>query len=243
MALIDSIVAYWKLDEESGNRADEVGSNTLVDVNTVLYAAGKIGNAATFVKANDEYFSLADNADMSIGSNDFSFNIWVKPLNATTQAGILGKYENSTNADEYYIVRTGDDKVVFTTYQGSGSRTSHVSTGTLNEDVWTMLTCTYATSDLNSRIYLNGSLDSSATQGTQPADRTAIFRLGSEIYQIASGDWEGELDECGFWKKELTADEVAELWNAGDGLTYPFTATSLQKVAAEQGGFMMGLLG
>ena len=43
MALTDSIVAYWKLEEASGSRADVVGGNTLTDNNTVTGNPGKLG--------------------------------------------------------------------------------------------------------------------------------------------------------------------------------------------------------
>ena len=33
-ALYTNLIAYWKLDEASGNRADSKGSNTLTDTNT-----------------------------------------------------------------------------------------------------------------------------------------------------------------------------------------------------------------
>jgi len=38
--LLESLIGYWNLDEESGNRADSHGSHILTDNNTVLDAAG-----------------------------------------------------------------------------------------------------------------------------------------------------------------------------------------------------------
>lgn len=71
--LNDNLVAHWKLDESSGTRNDSKGANHLTDNNTVTSAAGKLGDAADFESSNSERLTLADNADMSLGSNsDFT---------------------------------------------------------------------------------------------------------------------------------------------------------------------------
>ena len=60
-SLFDDLVAYWNLNETSGDRADATGNgHTLTDNNTVGYATGKINNAASFVAANSGYLSIAD---------------------------------------------------------------------------------------------------------------------------------------------------------------------------------------
>jgi hypothetical protein len=43
MALTDNLVAYYKLDESSGNAADIVNSITLTNTSTT-YGTGKINN-------------------------------------------------------------------------------------------------------------------------------------------------------------------------------------------------------
>lgn len=56
--LLVGIFAHWPLDEESGTRYDTVDSNHLTDNNTVGFASGKIGNAASFVASNGESLTL-----------------------------------------------------------------------------------------------------------------------------------------------------------------------------------------
>jgi len=56
--LLDGLVSWWDLDEESGIRYDSVGSNDLTDNNTVGYDNGKIVNAASFVATNGERLTL-----------------------------------------------------------------------------------------------------------------------------------------------------------------------------------------
>ena len=44
-----SLIAYWKLDEESGTRVDAQGANDLTDNNTVLFGAGIITRSTLFI--------------------------------------------------------------------------------------------------------------------------------------------------------------------------------------------------
>ena len=69
--LANSLVAFWKLDEASGQRNDSIGTNHLADNNTVLSAAGKVYPlAATFAADANEYLSIASNAALSAGRSE-----------------------------------------------------------------------------------------------------------------------------------------------------------------------------
>src|SRR5512137_2929130 len=58
--LLNGLVAYWPLDEQSGTRYDAVGDADLTDNNTVLASnAGPSGTVASFVAANSESLSVA----------------------------------------------------------------------------------------------------------------------------------------------------------------------------------------
>src|SRR3990167_7395409 len=98
------LISWWSLDEASGQRNDSHGSNHLTDNNTVLSAAGKVGNAADFEKSNSEFLSIADNPNLSTGDIDFTIAIWVKP--ETASFPILGKITNPSPL-EYSISRVG----------------------------------------------------------------------------------------------------------------------------------------
>lgn len=57
-----AVVACYDMEETAGVRYDATGNgNTLTDNNTVGYASGLVGNAASFVAANSEYLSRSGN--------------------------------------------------------------------------------------------------------------------------------------------------------------------------------------
>ncbi|MDA2917638.1 hypothetical protein MYX64_12505, partial [Nitrospinae bacterium AH_259_B05_G02_I21] len=89
--LLTDLKAHWKLNEASGTRSDSHGSNDLTDNNTVGQAAGKIGNAADFIRVNSEYLSIADNADVSAGDVDITWALWVWLDDNTNSHSLIGK--------------------------------------------------------------------------------------------------------------------------------------------------------
>ena len=80
MPLSTSLVAAWELNEVSGNATDSKGSNTLTDNNTVTSGTGPIyALARDFELDNAEYFSIADNTDISLsGDISCTFEAWIK---------------------------------------------------------------------------------------------------------------------------------------------------------------------
>src|SRR5687768_2136031 len=96
--LLTSLIAHWKLDQTSGVRADSHAGNNLGDINTVGSAAGKLGNAASFIAANEEALGLGDNASLSMGNIDFTLALWVW-LDSLDATGLAGKW--SAGSVEY----------------------------------------------------------------------------------------------------------------------------------------------
>jgi hypothetical protein len=86
-----SLVAYWRLDEASGNATDTKGSSTLTDNNTVTSAAGKISTSRQFTAANSEFLSIADNAALSTGNIDFWIGGWIYNDSLSGQRMIASK--------------------------------------------------------------------------------------------------------------------------------------------------------
>jgi len=229
MALTNSLQAYWKLDEASGSRADSHGSNTLTDNNTVTQAAGKIGNAAQFTRANSEYLSIADNAALSTGNIDFTVAAWVyldsKPagdfLYIATKSSTVGPV---VEFNLYYNVATVD-RFVFEIFNNPPS-ISRVATannfGAASLGAWYHVVGWHdSVNDLVGISVNAGTANTTATSGTAPGDTAGAFELG-RYGALASRYHNGRIDEVGFWKRVLTADERTALYNGGAGLAYPF---------------------
>ncbi len=221
-------MAYWKLEEASGTRVDEVGSNDLTDRNTVTQGTGKHGNCASFAQANSEYLDIADNADMNANGTDFSVNFWIKPLNASEQSGLCGKYQQSAGpSEEWECYRTSTDLLAGSTWDGSGGRNWFDSgTDTIDEDVWSMVTLRFTLSSKNMCVQINDGTENNNVMTTAPQNSAHPFNIGRPVDGIAAGYLDGLIDSFGWWKRVLTDSEVTDLYASGSGLDYPFTASS-----------------
>ncbi len=86
-----SAVAAWPLDETSGNAIELVNGYTGIDSNTVGSGTGLLhALARDFERDNSESFSVADNANLSLGDTDWSIAVWVK-LESLVTYQIAGK--------------------------------------------------------------------------------------------------------------------------------------------------------
>jgi hypothetical protein len=88
----------------------------------------------------------------------------------------------------------------------------------LNTWVWVVAWHDSTANTLNIQIN-NGAVDSTATGAVVPNDSTAQLRVG-DLQQTNNREWLGYLDEIGFWRRVLSADEKTALYNSGAGLAY-----------------------
>jgi hypothetical protein len=219
--LTTSLIAYWKLDEASSTRLDTFGSNHLTDNNTVTQAVGKKGSAAQFTNANDEYLSRADNAALSVGDIDFTFACWVYLDSKTTDRMIISKGEAGGATLEYVLrYKFSTDNFQFTgSSDGAGSGTPAAgvfssSAGSPSIGTWYFVAAWHDSVANTMNIQVNnGTVDSvSFTAGF--FNGANEFRIGNHLNN-PSNAMDGRIDEVGFWKKVLTAQERTDLYNGG----------------------------
>jgi hypothetical protein len=217
--LLTGLVAYWNMNETSGTRADShTSSLDLTDNNTVAYVAGKVGNAAHFDDANSEYLSRADCDDLGVaGDTDFTFAFWFNQLDQWTTDYWITKYQGGgTNNDEYYIAWSGEKPTFLV--RGTDNSTQTVAWGSkLGVATWYFCVCWRDGTNIYIDINDSGS-EVSAAWSTNQKNSTQDFYMG----RLGGTYAEFYLDEVGFWKRVLSAAERTELYNSGNGTTYPF---------------------
>lgn len=237
MALRDSMVSWWELNETSGTRNDSHGTNHLTDNNTVLYATGVQGNGADFEDANSEYLNIADGSQSGLDlTGDRSFSLWVKPETTPTGgAGMAFFYKWAASQQQYgmiYVDVAGTKKIRFIGYQTCGGSninydftTGALSTSAMTHVVLRFDAVGHASGDGTAELWINGvsqgTVTSASFTGGQNCTGTfSLSSLGSGIQWY----WDGIMDEVGVWSKWLSDAEISELYNSGAGLTYAGTA-------------------
>jgi hypothetical protein len=214
-ALTDNLVACWTLNETSGTRSDAVGSNHLTDNNTVGYAGGVVDNAASFVAANSEYLSINDNAALSTGDIDYTIAAWVY-LDATGKAhGIASKF-GTGGSREYRLEIDTANKPTFAVSGDGTAYTTVTGEDALSGSEWYYLVAWHDSSGNTLSIQTNNGTPASTAHSSGSYDTGAAFIVGAR--NVSTGLYmDGRVDGLVIWKRVLTSDERAWLYNSGSG--------------------------
>lgn len=235
MSLLDGLISYWRLDEASGTRYDAHGSNDLTDENTVGSGTGILGSAASLTAASSEGLSIST-AALNPGTSDFSVSLWLwaASLPGANRAAVSkGCTDNdATNSKGFSILTMKSAGGIFAGIgDGSAARVFYQTNVAIPTAEWFHVAVT-ADRDDKLRVFVNaselGNVTISAQQGS--INPSAAFAIGR--YSRNSGSpshyYDGAIDEIGVWHRLLTPAEITEMYNAGNGLAYPFGIVTSQ---------------
>lgn len=217
------LITYWKLEEASGTRADSEPTTPqdLTDNNTVTQTTGKIGNAAFFTAANSESLTHVDSADLSTGNIDFSVVAWAKFTSLSGSMWFVSQWIAGGNQRAWAINYDATSGRLRFSVSSDGTTQVHLQAdafGPPATNAWYMIFASHDSVNNTINISVNNGSANSVAHSTGVLDSTGAFNLGN----VGSLYLDGALDECGLWKKVLSAAEVTELYNGGAGKTYPF---------------------
>jgi hypothetical protein len=190
------LLAFWKLDgvnDSSGN------DNTLTNNNGVTFGVGKVGDAAEFDGGN----SLSSPVFVADSSTaDWSISCWGFLENDVSQV-LIG---TPGYGGGFMLFGTGDGTIAFNNISGYGPLVSAaISTGQ-----WIHIVAQVSAG--MAKLYINGTLEDTATWNGSSNPPTCTF--GS----IGESNLTGKIDAVGFWNRALTSQEIAQLYNNGNGV-------------------------
>lgn len=222
MALTDSLISFWPLDEASGNALDAQGAHDLTETAGVVgTTTGKLSGARGLFTTDTAYFRKDDHADLSWGDNDRTWMGWIQ-ISTKASASILVKSAgtNSTmEGDLHYD--SASDRFRFRIGSGGTAITVTASSfGAPSTGVWYMIACGH--DSVNNEIWISvndGTVDTTAHTGGVN-DSTGRFAIGR--LDVGGNYFNGYADEVGWWHKRVPASEITQFYNSGNGLAYPF---------------------
>ncbi len=234
-----NLVAYYKLDESSGNRAHDATNNgyhgTLKGATgTPAWIAGKYANALDFEGQNTteqdykRYVDLPTNTvmnDLQEGAA-YSLSAWFYPK--TVPTGV----EGTDNTSSYAIImkagwhlgtRMKSDQTFTMRHYLTGDTLVNAASGnTFAAGSWYHVVGTVSKTQGRVRIYVNGNLEGTAafTAGTAGRDYGSNpWYLGTGWFDDTNFRWcaDGLIDDARFYDYELSSGNVTELYT-NDGL-------------------------
>lgn len=224
--LTSGLVAYWDLDEASGNRADDGGGvYTLTDNNTVTSTAGLGDTVANFTAANGESLSTTTLTDIHGGDKNFSIVAWANLATNSSVMGVVGLTASASVLDYALLYNNGYLTGRYQFYVNWGTSNYFATATTLGKpstSTWYML---YAEYDYDNNIIRMSANAGPKDDGQQPANHPlntsgTVFAIGQQPFSSGGRYFNGQIGRVGYWNRILTADELTSLYNGGTGLKY-----------------------
>jgi hypothetical protein len=214
-ALNNGLKGYWNFDEAEGSiLTDSLGFYNGTINGATVNQPGKINKSYYFDGVNDFITHGSDDLESL-----YSISLWVKiDTNAASYTILSGQGTSNPNAWQPGITFYNVDNSI---RYASNYNDSSISTGvsSILDATWYHIVIT--ANNKTAKIYLNGNLTEEQT-----SLNTKEWTQLRYIARKDTGDYfKGYIDEMGIWNKELTTDEISELYNSGNGVSYPFIPT------------------
>jgi hypothetical protein len=225
-----NIVSWWYLDESSGTRYDGSGTNNndLTDNNTVTsysttnQSVKEGAAAASFARANSETLSITDASQTGLDiTGNITMVAWMRTTSLSIDEGIFGKTDGVSNRSYYLYIESSGPMLKAKVSATGGAAAQPYGATTLSANTWYHVALVYNGTDI--RLYLNGSLDENGANN--PLSYSSGIYNGTGSFAIGSRGnvddfFEGQIDEVAVFDRDLSADEIQEIYENGlNGVT------------------------
>lgn len=227
--LLTGLVAYWKLDEASGNAIDAHSSGlTLTQAGTVSNGTGLVYAKARGVFAAGNYFSRASSSAIETGNIDFAVAVWVYlASNSSQYMNVVAKGQIGTG---YELLIAKNFLSIYCNLWKNGVTSVIPSaplyaSGSISVGAWALLMLWHNAAESKLYININNGTPASATLTDDATAANVPLAIGA-WYGGGGAAWNGYIGPVAFWKnRTLDATARTALWNGGAGLAYSaFTA-------------------
>jgi hypothetical protein len=227
-----NLLAWWALDETSGTRADShSGGYDMSLQGTPSYTTGKVGNAGTVAvtNGNGSYFYYSDSGgalDCPSGSS-ITVCAWVYFNSMPTNHGYpVSRWGNggAGNKDWTFVV-PNNGALAFSAARSGGQTDAAAPAATIGSGAWYFVTGIFDhTVGTHGTVYVSanaGTKYSAALSTAKEALTSCPVAIGDLSHTAATyGNMSGAVDEVCIYQRVLTADELAWLYNGGNGRAY-----------------------
>ena len=213
---------------------------------TSVAPAARSNQKVAYANSHSLSFDGTDHAAVLSGTEiealtraDFTWAFWIKD-NSYSTASFGGFNDSNGTANDFYIrflpVAPGVNFLqLYYKLNGIGSNAVISVGSSLTADTWHQIAVTVTlgagASDTSTiKTYLDGSVISTVTNGPKKSDHSATsiesdqtWGIGARIEKSSSAapsatdHTSSEIDEVAFWTTDLTASEVAAIYNSGSG--------------------------
>jgi hypothetical protein len=214
-ALVDGLVAYWKLDETSGSTAYDStanGNDGTINGNMTLGAAGQFGTAYGFDGDGDYVYRAV--SDFQSGVYAGAVTAWIKTI---AGGKILSSADEST-MDYYWWITVWDNKLAVQKSNDGGQLTSGGTNVT--DNAWHHVAVVSDGTEYT--LYVDGSVETlseqqaGANNGDWFGDVSNRDNLIIGALKRSTDDpyyFDGTMDDVAIWNRALSQADIDYLQN------------------------------
>ncbi|MFC4099276.1 LamG-like jellyroll fold domain-containing protein [Paenibacillus xanthanilyticus] len=203
-----------------GSASDSSATQTPVTASgSPSYVAGRVGSAISFTAAG-QYLNLGKTASTTFGaSTDYTVAFWIQSSGVTGDPVIIGNKNWNSGANAGWILSLQSNGSIKWNYTPAGQTRTDVTISGVADDAWHYIAVTH-NRDGSAKFYKDGQLVNtvsiSAKQGSiDTTYNTNVAQDGTGSYGYALN---AKLDEFQLFKRELSADEIAALYQSAPAL-------------------------
>lgn len=208
-SLLTGLKLYYNF-QGNGNDVSGNGNNATTTNVSFSLANGKILQGGGFI--NSPNSAMTATTSLATGNQPLSVSFWIRRTGGASFPYLFAVGDTNLSNQFLGMYETGGNVFFYTA-------AANVSVGNIGGGAWTSIIISY--NGTNAQVYFNGVLASTITVAISFANSNVA--VGSVFGLPSYNAFLGNIDEFGVWQRALTPAEVTQLYNAGTGLTYPFS--------------------
>ena len=202
------LVAYYKLDGESGVVEDSYSSYDGTNQGSTRGVEGKINNSFYFNSSETDYVDIPQTVEEK---SAITINLWSK---SNLSSGWY--YDTMISQDGVFNIRIHENGSFEAFLDVNSARKTFYGFNADND--WHMHTLTYDGSVV--RYFIDGNQQGGNQSASGDIDSSATYGQNIGRWSSSGFNWEGKIDEVGIWGLALSDSEIEGLYNSGNGLEY-----------------------
>lgn len=215
---LPGLVALWSAE---GDAREAVSGQTATVVGGVSYVPGKVGQAFSFNGSNG-YLDFGSKAG-NFGTEDYSIVFWIKTTSTDFMDAVLEKWTGCGDGNMFNIRMGYPGQPVGHLCSEQKSSTSDstyvriVSTRAINDGIYHHVALVRQGTKLS--FYTDGAFDISGfAQQVANIDNSVSLTAGRSVCVNWDGTkyFSGQMDELALYNRVLSADEIRQLFDAGN---------------------------
>jgi hypothetical protein len=232
----NGLVGYWGF---SGNANDQSGNGNNGSVNGAILTTDRFGNSNSAYSFDGISNYIQTNYQGVLGNNFRTISFWAKSNSTSEMAAFsYGASSGTGNRFDGYFNFNG----LGCTVNIAGGAVTYSTPSSVNDNNWHNYI--YVVDQINSqaisvKIYQDGNLLTTAINTYNP--NTPIntvneigLRFGKTTYSGIPSNFNGKIDDIGFWNRALNQQEITNMYN---GVNYSDTCNAVS------GSLVNGLVG